>query len=49
MPEALSPAHSFAEKHRMFAPANQSAFNLTLDGVASDLKVYRFNGTEALS
>ncbi|MGU9859107.1 type VI secretion system Vgr family protein [Pseudomonas sp. LF245] len=33
----------------MFAPANQSAFNLTLDGVASDLKVYRFNGTEALS
>ncbi|MBO0493219.1 type VI secretion system tip protein VgrG [Pseudomonas sp. Marseille-Q1929] len=33
----------------MFAPANQSAFNLTLDGVASDLKVYRFKGTEALS
>ena len=33
----------------MFAPANHSAFNLTLDGVASDLKVYRFNGTEALS
>ncbi len=33
----------------MFAPANQSAFTLTLDGVASDLKVYRFNGNEALS
>ena len=33
----------------MFAPANQSAFNLTLDGVASDLKVYSFKGTEALS
>ena len=49
MTEALSPAHSFAEKHRMFAPANQSAFNLTLGGVASDLKVYSFNGTEALS
>lgn len=49
MPEALSPAHSFAEKHRMFAPANQSAFNLTLDGLASDLKVYSFSGTEALS
>ncbi|WLH68964.1 type VI secretion system tip protein VgrG [Pseudomonas sp. FP2309] len=33
----------------MFAPANQSAFTLNLDGVASDLKVYRFTGTEALS
>ena len=33
----------------MFAPANQSAFNLTLDGVASDLKVLSFKGTEALS
>jgi type VI secretion system secreted protein VgrG len=33
----------------MFAPANHSAFNLILDGVASGLKVYRFNGTEALS
>jgi len=33
----------------MFAPANQSAFNLTLDGVASDLKVYSFQGEEALS
>ena len=33
----------------MFAPANQSAFNLTLDGVASDLKVYSFKGEEALS
>ena len=33
----------------MFAPANQTAFTLTLDGVASDLKVYRFNGKEALS
>lgn len=33
----------------MFAPANQSAFNLTLDGVASDLKVYSFSGEEALS
>lgn len=33
----------------MFAPANQSAFNLTLDGVASDLKVYSFKGEEAIS
>ena len=33
----------------MFAPANHSAFNLTLDGVASDLKVYSFKGEEALS
>ncbi|MGF6098931.1 type VI secretion system tip protein VgrG [Pseudomonas sp. 18175] len=33
----------------MFAPANQSAFNLTLDGVASDLRVYTFKGSEALS
>ena len=33
----------------MFAPANQSTFNLTLDGVASDLKVYSFKGEEALS
>ena len=33
----------------MFAPANQSAFTLTLDGVASDLKVYSFTGEEALS
>lgn len=33
----------------MFAPANQSAFTLTLDGVASDLKVYSFIGKEALS
>ncbi|TFY94367.1 type VI secretion system tip protein VgrG [Pseudomonas nabeulensis] len=33
----------------MFAPANQSAFNLTLDGVVSDLKVYSFKGNEALS
>ena len=33
----------------MFAPANHSAFNLTLDGVASDLKVYSFKGKEALS
>ena len=33
----------------MFAPANQSAFTLTLDGVASDLKVYSFKGQETLS
>ncbi|WP_285427680.1 type VI secretion system tip protein VgrG [Pseudomonas sp. lyk4-R2A-8] len=33
----------------MFAPANQSAFTLTLDGVPSDLKVYRFKGREVLS
>lgn len=33
----------------MFAPANQSAFTLTLDGLASDLKVLSFTGTEALS
>ncbi|MGA9703256.1 type VI secretion system Vgr family protein [Pseudomonas sp.] len=33
----------------MFAPANQTAFTLTLDGVASDLEVYSFEGREALS
>ncbi|TFY84928.1 type VI secretion system tip protein VgrG [Pseudomonas kairouanensis] len=33
----------------MFAPANQSAFNLTLHGVDNDLRVLGFNGTEALS
>ena len=33
----------------MFAPANQSAFTLALDGVPSDLKVFAFSGTEAIS
>lgn len=33
----------------MFAPANQSAFTLALDGVPSDLKVFKFSGTEAIS
>lgn len=33
----------------MFAPANQSAFTLALDGVPSDLKVLEFSGTEAIS
>ncbi len=33
----------------MFAPANQSAFTLTLDGVPSELKVFEFHGTEAIS
>ncbi|NWD21865.1 type VI secretion system tip protein VgrG [Pseudomonas yamanorum] len=33
----------------MFAPANQSAFTLTLDGMPSDLKVYEFKGNEAIS
>ncbi|QXQ19291.1 type VI secretion system Vgr family protein [Pseudomonas tolaasii] len=33
----------------MFAPANQSAFNLTLDGQPSELKVFEFNGTETIS
>jgi type VI secretion system secreted protein VgrG len=33
----------------MFALANQSAFNLTLDGAPSDLKVYSFKGTQAIS
>ncbi|WP_350614033.1 type VI secretion system tip protein TssI/VgrG [Pseudomonas sp. HY7a-MNA-CIBAN-0227] len=33
----------------MFAPANQSAFTLTLDGVPSDLKVLEFRGEEAIS
>ncbi|MBN2978180.1 type VI secretion system tip protein VgrG [Pseudomonas lactucae] len=33
----------------MFAPANQSAFTLTLDGVPSELKVFEFQGTEAIS
>lgn len=43
-------AHSpFAEKHRMFAPANQSAFNLTLDGEPCDLKVHGFTGDEFIS
>ena len=33
----------------MFAPANQSAFTLALDGVPSDLKVFEFSGAEAIS
>lgn len=33
----------------MFAPANLSAFTLALDGVPSDLKVFAFSGTEAIS
>lgn len=33
----------------MFAPANQSAFTLTLDGKPSELKVLAFSGTEAIS
>ncbi|WP_421524138.1 type VI secretion system tip protein VgrG [Pseudomonas yamanorum] len=33
----------------MFAPANQSAFTLTLDGVPSDLKVREFTGDEFIS
>ncbi|WP_395609475.1 type VI secretion system tip protein VgrG [Pseudomonas sp. B22129] len=33
----------------MFAPANQSAFNLTLDGQPSDLKVHGFSGDEFIS
>lgn len=33
----------------MFAPANQSAFTLTLDGMPSDLKVFEFKGNEAIS
>ena len=33
----------------MFAPANQSAFSLTVDGQPSDLKVLAFKGEEAIS
>ena len=33
----------------MFAPANQSAFSLTVDGRSSDLKVLAFQGEEAIS
>ncbi|OPA95118.1 type IV secretion protein Rhs [Pseudomonas fluorescens] len=33
----------------MFAPANQSAFTLTLDGEPSELKVFKFKGTETIS
>ncbi|MGY2402238.1 type VI secretion system Vgr family protein [Pseudomonas sp. SDO5271_S396] len=33
----------------MFAPANQSAFTLTLDGASSELKVFEFSGMEAIS
>ncbi|AZE70740.1 VgrG protein [Pseudomonas synxantha] len=33
----------------MFASANQSAFTLALEGVPSDLKVFKFSGTEAIS
>ena len=46
---AESLAYPFAEKHRMFAPANQSAFTLTLDGAPSELKVFEFQGSEAIS
>ncbi|VVN46115.1 Actin cross-linking toxin VgrG1 [Pseudomonas fluorescens] len=33
----------------MFAPANQPAFTLTLDGEPSELKVFEFHGAETLS
>ena len=33
----------------MFAPANQSAFTLTLDGEPSELNVFEFHGAEAIS
>ncbi len=33
----------------MFAPANQTHFSLTIDGVAHDLQVLEFKGFEALS
>ncbi|MPR01645.1 type VI secretion system tip protein VgrG [Pseudomonas sp. MAFF 212408] len=33
----------------MFAPANRSAFTLTLDGQPSELRVFEFTGTEAIS
>ncbi|PIB44254.1 type IV secretion protein Rhs [Pseudomonas sp. 2822-15] len=33
----------------MFAPANESAFTLALDGKPSDLKIYGFSGSEFLS
>ncbi|WP_339438061.1 type VI secretion system Vgr family protein [Pseudomonas sp. EA_15y_Pfl1_P104] len=33
----------------MFAPANQSAFTLTLDGEPSELKVFEFMGVESIS
>ncbi|MGE1076377.1 type VI secretion system tip protein VgrG, partial [Pseudomonas fragariae (ex Marin et al. 2024)] len=33
----------------MFAPANQSAFNLTLDGQPRELQVYEFTGDEFIS
>ncbi|MFC6339061.1 type VI secretion system tip protein VgrG [Pseudomonas sp. CCM 7891] len=33
----------------MFAPANQSTFTLTLEGVPSELKVLEFSGIEAIS
>ena len=33
----------------MYSPANESAFNLTIDGVSHDLQVLQFQGHEALS
>ncbi len=39
----------FASANQSAVTLNQSAFTLTLDGVASDLKVYSFHGVEALS
>ncbi|CAI2794773.1 type VI secretion system tip protein VgrG [Pseudomonas fluorescens group sp.] len=33
----------------MFAPANQSAFTLSLDGELSELKVFEFTGRESIS
>ncbi|MGY2293810.1 hypothetical protein ACW9H6_29265, partial [Pseudomonas sp. SDO528_S397] len=33
----------------MFAPANQTHFSLTVEGLSSDVQVYTLNGREAIS
>jgi type VI secretion system secreted protein VgrG len=37
------------EEQRMFAPANQTHFSLTIEGVNHDLQVLEFTGREAIS
>jgi type VI secretion system secreted protein VgrG len=37
------------EEQRMFAPANQTHFSLSIEGVSHDLQVLEFSGREAIS
>jgi type VI secretion system secreted protein VgrG len=37
------------EEQRMFAPANQTHFSLTIEGLEHDLQVLEFTGFEAIN